>query len=227
MDSGTLTLGAASSNGVISWYDAPSGGNLVATGTTFTTPVLTSTTTYYVETQNGDCISGRTAVTATIAPTTAPGGSVNQTFCNGETVELIVVTGSNIIWYDAPTGGNVIAVGTPIVSGTTYYASQTLNGCESENRLGVTMTEGGCLGSPEFTANVIHLYPNPVIDLLTISSSETMSKVEVVNMLGQIIISKTINEIETQVDLSRYSTGTYIVRVLVDDKVEIFKVIKK
>lgn len=124
-------------------------------------------------------------------------------------------------------GGNIIAVGTPIVSDSTYYASQTVNGCESDSRLGVTMTEDGCLGNPEFTANVIKLYLNPVIDLLTISSSETMSKVEVVNMLGQLIISNTANEIETRVDLSRYSTGTYIVKVFVENKIEIFKVIKK
>lgn len=226
-DSGTLTLEATASNGVLNWYDAPTGGNLVGTGPTFTTPVLTVTTTYYVETQNGDCISSRTAVTATIAPTAAPGGFINQTYCEGETVDLIVVTGSNIIWYDAPTGGNIIPTGTAIVAGTTYYASQTQNGCESDNRLGVTMTEGGCLGNEEFTANVIQLYPNPVIDVLTISSSETMSKIEVVNLLGQVIISDRINEMQTQIDLSRYSTGTYIVRVLVDDKVEIFKVIKK
>lgn len=36
-------------SGDIRWYDAPAGGNLVASGTTFTTPVLSSSTTYYVE----------------------------------------------------------------------------------------------------------------------------------------------------------------------------------
>lgn len=226
-DIGTLTLQATSNNGVISWYDALTGGNLVGTGTSFTTPVLTSTTIYYAETQNGDCTSPRTAVTASIAPIAAPSGFVNQTYCEGETVDLIEVTGSNIIWYDAPTGGNVIAAGTPIVSGTTYYASQTITSCESIDRLAVTMTLGGCLGNEEFIKNEIKLYPNPVIDVLNISSTEAMSKVEVVNMLGQVVFVKTINELETSVDMSRYSTGTYIIKVLVDTKVEIFKVIKK
>ncbi len=226
-DAGTLTLSATSSNGVISWYDAPTGGNLVATGTSFTTPVLTVSTTYYVETQNGDCISSRTAVTATIAPTVAPNGLANQTFCDGETVELIAVTGTNITWYDAPTGGNIIPSGTAIVSGTTYYASQTISGCESPDRLAVTMTLGGCLGIRDFETNVIQLYPNPVLDTLTISSTENMSSIEVVNMLGQVIFVNKINEIETKVDMSRYAAGTYIIRVMVDAKVEIFKVIKK
>lgn len=226
-DAGILTLQATSSNGVISWYDAPTGGNLVATGTSFTTPILTTTTTYYVETQNGDCISPRTAITASIAPTAAPSGFANQTYCDGETVELIVVTGSNIIWYDSPSGGNVVPVGTPIISGTTYYASQTVTSCESIDRLAVTMTLGGCLGNEEFIKNEIKLYPNPVIDVLNISSTESMSKIEVVNMLGQVVFVKTIDELETTVDMSRYSTGTYIIKVLVDTKVEIFKIIKK
>ena len=39
----------ASGSGTLNWFDAPTAGNLVNTGTSFNTPVLTSTTTYYVE----------------------------------------------------------------------------------------------------------------------------------------------------------------------------------
>ncbi|MGE0637779.1 MAG: M4 family metallopeptidase [Bacteroidia bacterium] len=46
---GTVTL-QASGTSDLNWYDAQSGGNLVNTGTTFITPSLTSTTTYYVGT---------------------------------------------------------------------------------------------------------------------------------------------------------------------------------
>lgn len=44
---------SASGTGTLNWYDAPTGGTLVATGTAYTTPVLSSTTTYYVESANG------------------------------------------------------------------------------------------------------------------------------------------------------------------------------
>ncbi len=226
-DTGTLTLQATSNVGTLNWYDAPTGGNLVGTGTSFTTPTISISTTYYVEATNGDCTSVRVAVTASIAPTSAPSGFANQTFCDGETIELIVVSGSNIVWYDAPTNGNVIPTGTLLVSGTTYYASQTVNGCESELRLAVTMTSGGCLGNEEFVAHVIKLYPNPVIDVVTISSSETMTNIEVVSMLGQIIYSNKVNEMETQVDMDRYAAGTYLIRVSIDDSIQVFKVLKK
>jgi len=46
--SGSTTL-TASGTGTLNWYDAPTGGNLVNTGTSYVTPVLSTTTTYYVE----------------------------------------------------------------------------------------------------------------------------------------------------------------------------------
>jgi hypothetical protein len=227
-DAGTLTLSATTQSfGTLNWYANASGGTLLATGSSFTTPTISVSTTYYVEATNGDCTTSKVAVTASISPTAAPTGFANQTFCAGETVGLISVTGSNIVWYDAPSSGNVIPPGTALVSGTTYYASQTVTSCESPTRLAVTMTLGGCLGNEEFVANVIKLYPNPVVDFVTISSTEMMTNLEVVNILGQIVFSKSVNENETTIDMSRYSSGSYIVRVLVDDKVKIFKVIKK
>jgi Zn-dependent metalloprotease len=52
---GTLTL-TASGSGTLKWYDALTGGNLVNTGTSFTTPSLSTTTNYYVQ----DSITGAT-----------------------------------------------------------------------------------------------------------------------------------------------------------------------
>jgi len=43
---GTVTLGATGTN--LKWYDQASGGTPVATGTSFTTPSISNTTTYYV-----------------------------------------------------------------------------------------------------------------------------------------------------------------------------------
>ncbi len=45
---GSVTLSATGS-GTLNWYDAATGGNLVNTGTTYTTPSISTTTTYYVE----------------------------------------------------------------------------------------------------------------------------------------------------------------------------------
>jgi len=83
-------------------------------------------------------------VTVTLASFTnnyaPPTGDAIQYFCITEnaTIQDINVTGSSIKWYDAPTGGNLIPVATPLQDGQTYYASQSVNNCESLTRLQVT-----------------------------------------------------------------------------------------
>jgi len=47
-DSGSVTL-SASGGDILQWYDAATGGNLVFSGTTFNTPILGATQTYYVQ----------------------------------------------------------------------------------------------------------------------------------------------------------------------------------
>jgi hypothetical protein len=46
---GPVTLTATLLDGIATWYDVPSGGTSLATGTTFTTPSLTTDATFYVE----------------------------------------------------------------------------------------------------------------------------------------------------------------------------------
>lgn len=62
---GTLTLEATAIDGIINWYDSPNETTPIATGNTFTTPVLSNTTTYYTD---AGCISERKPITATILP---------------------------------------------------------------------------------------------------------------------------------------------------------------
>ena len=65
-----LTLTASGgTNGQYNWYTSATGGTAVQgqSNSTYTTPVLTSTTTYYVSVFNGTCESTRTPVTATVS----------------------------------------------------------------------------------------------------------------------------------------------------------------
>lgn len=49
---GTVTLAATASMGNVNWYDVSSGGTPLITGNTFTTPVISNNTTYYVSAEN-------------------------------------------------------------------------------------------------------------------------------------------------------------------------------
>jgi len=45
----SLTLTASGSGGTLSWYDMATGGTLLGTGASYTTPLISTTTTYYVD----------------------------------------------------------------------------------------------------------------------------------------------------------------------------------
>jgi hypothetical protein len=65
--SGTVSLGATASAGTLNWFSVATGGSSLGSGTTFNTPSITATTTYYVQATNGSCVSTtRTAVVATV-----------------------------------------------------------------------------------------------------------------------------------------------------------------
>ena len=72
----------------------------------------------------------------------APTGNATQTFCGSGTVADLVATGTAIKWYDAATLGNLLVSTDALVSGNTYYASQTIL-CEGLSRLAVTVSLSG------------------------------------------------------------------------------------
>ncbi|MFV8372500.1 choice-of-anchor D domain-containing protein [Flavobacterium sp. LB2P74] len=64
---GTVALSAVASAGTISWFATATGGTALTTGNSYTTPSITATTTYYIQSINGSCTSSpRVAVVATI-----------------------------------------------------------------------------------------------------------------------------------------------------------------
>lgn len=92
-NAGTVSIsGSANSGETIDWYANSTGGSPLSGGTgttTFTTPSISSTTTYFAQARNtaSGCIStNRTAVTATINGSFSAGTiGTDQTICNGET----------------------------------------------------------------------------------------------------------------------------------------------
>ncbi|WP_412476673.1 T9SS type A sorting domain-containing protein [Flavobacterium sp. TBRC 19031] len=226
---GTVTIGVNYNFGTINWYDTPAGGNLLGTGSSFTTPAISVSTLYYAEAISGGCSSPRQGVYANVITVPPPTGSATQSFCSGETVGLLQISsGTNVVWYDAAIGGNIVTNNTVLINGATYYASQNPSGCESQDRLAVTVVSGTCLGIKEVAFSDLKVYPNPVVDFLTISHTEELSKVTVVNLLGQIIYNQLLQTDEVKIDMSGWATATYIVKVYdAENRMISIKVIKK
>ena len=77
------------------------------------------------------------------------------------------------------------------------------------------------------TANAVKVYPNPVKDLVNITSLQTMDKVSVFNILGQEVLKKSLHSNEGTLDFSKLPSGTYLVKVTADNEVKTVKVIKQ
>ncbi|MBK0402939.1 gliding motility-associated C-terminal domain-containing protein [Adhaeribacter sp. BT258] len=99
--SGSATLTASGSTGTYQWFDASQNGNLIFTGSTFQTPVLSATTDYYVQAVSAEgCPSfTRTKATVLVLPVLTNNALIgNQIICANEIPTQI--NGS------APAGGN-------------------------------------------------------------------------------------------------------------------------
>ena len=152
----TVTLQAATAAGTINWYAALTGGSSLGTGTSYTTPSIATTTTYYAEVTNNGCTSSsRTAVVATVNTIPSLTSATGASRCGTGTVSLqATATAGTINWYAALTGGSSLGTGTSyttpsIATTTTYYADVTNNGCTSSPRIAVVATVNAI---PTFTS---------------------------------------------------------------------------
>ncbi|WP_017495193.1 T9SS type B sorting domain-containing protein [Flavobacterium sp. WG21] len=133
----------------IKWYDAQTAGTLLSN-----TTLLQNGLTYYATQTINGCESERIPVTVNIQNTAAPTGDANQPFCTGQnpTIANIQTNGNAVKWYDSLHNGSLLVETTNLTDGKTYYASQTINGCESP-RFGVTVSIVSTPSAPTGNAN--------------------------------------------------------------------------
>ena len=74
---------------------------------------------------------------------------------------------------------------------------------------------------------MVSVYPNPTSNILNVETVSTISSVEVLNILGQTLYSKTTNNNKVQIDLSAFQTGNYFIRVTADNTTIVKQVIKQ
>lgn len=114
---GNSTRLSATGTGTLGWYNAPAGGTYLGSGPNYITPVLNSTTTYYVQDSTCDVSQTRTAITVTVNPVYS--FIQNDTICNGETFH----------WQ-----------GSDYTTANTYKkAYTTIHGCDSTYTLNLTV----------------------------------------------------------------------------------------
>jgi gliding motility-associated-like protein len=157
----TLTASSVSGEATFKWYSNISGGSPIHAGASFTTPILTSTTTYYVSQTISGTESARISVQVTVTPlpslpTVTP---ATASICYGSTTTFGLTGGTTYNWYTVSSGGtaefssgnsystpNTLSIGTH-----TYYVSTISSNCESTDRRTITITVNALPNVP--TAN--------------------------------------------------------------------------
>ncbi|MCK9561243.1 MAG: gliding motility-associated C-terminal domain-containing protein, partial [Bacteroidales bacterium] len=138
--------------GEINWYSDENCTALIATTVHTYTPTTNGTQTVYVTQTVHNCTSQATSATITVheQPKLVKFQHANNIeICEKSEQALIVTENNNIKWYDSETATTPIQIGrflnkTYTEVGTfTYYATQTVNNCESEkNSTTVTVFSG-------------------------------------------------------------------------------------
>jgi gliding motility-associated-like protein len=142
--SGSVALSGLPAPGTWTVTANPGGATISNIGTTAVFSGLSPNTYTFTVTNASGCTSvasGTVTVLAQPALPLPPSGSLNQSFCENinPTIANLIITGTNIKWYDALVGGNLLPLTKPLENGITYYASQTIGNCES-NRIGILVT---------------------------------------------------------------------------------------
>ncbi len=71
-------------------------------------------------------------------------------------------------------------------------------------------------------------FPNPSNDILTINNPQAeIQEVSLVNMIGQEVLRKEINDIRSDLDISNLTSGVYIMQVMSNGQKGVYKVIKE
>lgn len=182
---------------------------------------------------NPNC-SAESSFMVTVLDIPAPTGDASQLIEIDEggiaTIENLEATGSGTIsWYiseeDALSGTNPLPAGTVLVSGTTYYASQMMDGCTSTEVLAVTAAI--VLGEKSFDAHSFSFYPNPVTDVLNLTSSSEITLITIFNVLGQIVMEGKPNSAEVKLDMSALEEGIYLLYIQSNTVFKIIKILKR
>lgn len=155
-------------------------------------------------TNNGTITGSYSLVTGTgcsvevSAPTT---NYTTQVYTNDtQTLANLSISGANIQWYNAASGGSPLSSTTTLVDDTTYYASQSSLGVESSNRLAITVNK-----ISESTQNLTS--GNTVAELVSSPSSNTSAEWFTASSGGSVLASTEVLSVGTYYVQQATATG--------------------
>lgn len=220
------------------WYEIGNPSIIVGTGSTYLvdTPSLNNMSrNYSVHVTNlstGCDMTSSSFIVLQSNGVPPPAGFISQSLPAGSTLADIVVNGVNVQWYAAASNKTGLVINsvplplnTVLMDGVTYYASQTVGGIESLERLPVTIHL--TLGVDDNEILPVQFAPNPVKNSLTLQSTKNLKSVVIYTMLGQKVFEQCFDAADLTLDLSNLTSGNYILKAENETGQKTIRIIKE
>lgn len=82
------------------------------------------------------------------------------------------------------------------------------------------------LGLNQISKNSLHIYPNPVRDILNIQSDENLKQIEIYDLTGKLIQTYKVSDKSIQLNLEQLNKGIYVVKIISKSSIVSKKIIK-
>ena len=182
-------------------------------------------------------------------PATCNGTPENVTTCGyrseyslvnvvmGETYQFSSDQATDLVTIGDSTGAMAFDYGVGSVVWTStidgqvrFYTHLNDNACGESDDICITRSVacGPSLSIGEVSSeNLFTYYPNPVSNTLTLNAQRNIQSVSVKNMLGQEVLRATPNTVNSVLDMSNLTSGSYFVNVTVEGVSETVRIIKE
>lgn len=220
----------------------------ICQGQTFTI-VPTGANTYFIQGNNnlvnpisntsytvaGTSIEGCTSttfatcfVTVKQSPTITV-ASTKTLACAGEPVVLSAIGAINYTYTPGGTGASLSI--TPLITATYAVSGSSSNGCIGTTSFVQTVDNCSQLNKNSLSsAGAMHIYPNPTADHIVLEwsgSTPSTIKIELLNTIGQLLLTEITTDTTIVFNLQYLSAGAYFIRTTADTEVTFHKIIKE
>lgn len=116
----------------------------------------------------------------------------------------------------------------PEADGNGYYLQ--LNDPGLDNSLAENWTASNVVfvsDKPLSSEITLQVYPNPVHDILRIRAQADIKSISLSDLQGRLLLSENVNSEAYTLDMSRFSSGTYIVKILTGNQTYTRKIVKE
>ena len=158
--------------------------------------------------------------TATVV---SPAGYTSVTFYTAPSEDAVETELTLVDWFDNQCVPGV-TTSIPVEAGQAYYVYVA-------NHEGITdiVIDGDfLLGAGDAIVEGFTYFPNPASDALNLDAgTRSIDSATIYNILGQTVVSQDVGTSSTRLDVANLSVGTYIMKVVVEGEVGIYKIVKQ